>query len=305
MTEIASIAVALNTLANTVEKATHQFIATVEAHPQAFAPHAVPLQGALLPSDIDALAAKVQTSTLFREVAGRICYTTLAEEFTAADIAEHVDASTIASEISLSDLACEIDLTDLASEIDTDALADRAAREVRANLDEKKVAAEISLSDLANEISVSDLAGEFSARDIADEIDLDDLRDKVVDSISSDIDTAMIQEAVAEQVADDISAADIANEIDTRDIARAVVDEIDMDDLAARLFEDKANLDTVLDALAKRPEFIAAVAVEMAQMMLRGSKEPEPHGLRETIDPAPFVPASEGPDGEKFNTLQA
>lgn len=266
MTEIASIVSALATLSGSIDAAAKQFIATVEANPSAFTPGSTPAV------DLAALADHtVRHADFVREVAGRLDLRTLAEEYTYGDIAS-----------------------------------------------------EISLSDLASEISLSDLANEFSTRDIADEIDLTDLRDKCVEAMSSDIDTEQMQQDIARSVAEDIDVAAIAQELDMGDVVRELVDEIDMDELAERMVSamQGENHDDVADGvaaaimgdekhraalvaeLAKYPCFIAAVACEMGAAMLRGSKaqqatEQEPHGSRDT-----FVPASEGPSPEQFNTLQ-
>ena len=188
------------------------------------------------------------------------------------------------------------------------------AREVAGRLDMNVLAQEFDTSDIAGAIDLSDLANEFSARDIADEIDLNDLRDKVLDSLSSDIDT----DEIARKAAEEIDAAAVAQELDTSAIAEEVAENLDMDEMAEAVAESleveqledigrsvcdrmKNCPDTmraVLTVLAKDTDFVAAVAREMAAAMLRGSESQEPHGARDT-----FVPATDGPVGEKFNTM--
>lgn len=88
---------------------------------------------------------------LYREVAGRIDYSRLAEEYSCEDIAEHIDLSDLSSEIDLSHISAE----DLAQHIDIS----EVAREV-----------DIDLRDVADHINLSDLASEFDTYDMADRV---------------------------------------------------------------------------------------------------------------------------------------
>ena len=102
---------------------------------------------------------------LYREVAGRIDYSRLAQEYDAADIADHIQVADIVSEIDIShidpaDIASNIDLSDLAREID---------------IDTSEVADHIRISDVAAEIDTYELADR-----IADKLDYD----TIVESVS-------------------------------------------------------------------------------------------------------------------------
>lgn len=102
---------------------------------------------------------------LYREVAGRIDYSRLAEEYDPSDIAEHIQVADIVSEIDIShidpaDIASNIDLSDLAREID---------------IDTSEVADHIRISDVAAEIDTYELADR-----IADKLDYD----TIVESVS-------------------------------------------------------------------------------------------------------------------------
>ena len=183
-------------------------------------------------------------------------------------------------------------------------------------LDLTALAREFDTSDIAGAVDLSDLANEFSVRDIADEIDLDDLRDKVVDSLSSDIDT----EEIARKAAEEIDASAVAQELDTSAIAEEIAESLDMDEMAEAVAESLAaeqledighslcdrmkncpdTMRAVLTSLSADKDFMGALARAMAEAMLRGSEAQEPHGARDT-----FAPATDGPTGEQFNTMQA
>jgi len=101
---------------------------------------------------------------LYREVAGRIDYSRLAQEYDAADIADHIQVADIVSEIDIShidpaDIASNIDLSDLAREID---------------IDTSEVADHIRISDVAAEIDTYELADR-----IADKLDYDTIVENV------------------------------------------------------------------------------------------------------------------------------
>lgn len=197
-------------------------------------------------------------------------------------------------------------------------------REVAGRLDMSVLAQEFDTSDIAGAIDLSDLANEISTRDIADEIDMDDLRDKCVDAMSSDIDT----EEIARKAAEEIDAAAVAQELDTATIAEEIVDSLDLDEMADSIATslDAEQLETIgsslcdhmtgspetmreiVSALAAQPVFVNAIAEAMARLMVAGAgfsgvtrvQEPEPHGARDT-----FVPVTDGPTEEQFNTMQA
>lgn len=88
---------------------------------------------------------------LYREVAGRIDYSRLAQEYDAADIASELIVSDIASEVDTSHITAEeiaqhIDISEVANEIDVD------------------------LREVADHINLSDLASEFDTYDMADRV---------------------------------------------------------------------------------------------------------------------------------------
>jgi hypothetical protein len=210
-------------------------------------------------------APNVPTDVLSREVAGRLDYSRLASEFEPSDIAEHVDVSAVANEISVTDIANEIDLSSLASEI--------------------------------------------SATDIANEFDMDDLTSHVMDALGT-VDT----DAIAERVASDIGAREVAEAMDMDEVATAVANNIDMDEVASAIgrsmdAEEVATVgrevaatcvrcpDTMaalVTALVQQESFVDAVAKAIADRMLGRAAKPDA-----------FVPASEGPDGEQFDTLKS
>jgi hypothetical protein len=102
---------------------------------------------------------------LYCEVAARIDYSRLAQEYDPSDIADHIQVADIVSEIDIShidpaDIASNIDLSDLAREID---------------IDTSEVADHIRISDVAAEIDTYELADR-----IADKLDYD----TIVESVS-------------------------------------------------------------------------------------------------------------------------
>lgn len=129
---------------------------------------------ASVPATVDSLLKTPGfQSDLYREMAGRVNYGRLAEEFTASEIAEELDicdlAGHIADNLSLSDIADNINTSDLAESVADNIDIDEVASRLVKSLDLDEVAKKAADAVLPSEIAQA-VCEEFSPEQIAEHI---------------------------------------------------------------------------------------------------------------------------------------